>query len=107
MKKITDLICAKCGHLRVLDAGGRNYCRECMSAINTRNAARATASRKVRSGGGWAVKDTLVCQKGQTAIEMFDAMCEVNCIGRIIPRMNPNAGRLKAGESLYPRRGLL
>ena len=157
MKKITDPICVKCGHLRVLDAKGRTYCRECMSTTNTRNAAKATASRKARAGDGWAVRskqkvDTdltcpqcgqgktmnvagqLICREckrtngvasstrlaaaraaakhesqtlssqGPTAFEVFDAVCDLHGIGSSIPRMNPNAGRLRAGESLYPRR---
>ena len=105
MKKITDPICVKCGHLRVLDAGGRTYCRECKIAAQdwlrlsvSSRLARAEAMRLA------TIAASAEARREPTAFEIFDSVCDIHCIGRTIPRMNPNAGRLRAGESLYPRR---
>ena len=96
-------ICPKCGKDKTLNAVGQLICRGCMRANGVGNSARATATRKARNDGGWITKGAPV-DKGPTAFEVFDAMCDMHGIGATLPQMHPNAGRLKAGECLYPRR---
>ena len=95
MKKNTEPFCSKCGRARTLNTAGQLICREweCMRANRIRGAAKAAAAVR-----------TLAQQREESALDWFDAMCELHDIGMTVPQMHPNAGRLKAGECLYPRR---
>ena len=99
--KNTDTTCPRCGQGKTLNVAGQLICRECKRA----NAARPRSGRlaAARAAAKHESK-ALSSQKGPTAIEIFDRVCETHGLGASIPRMNPNAGRLRAGESLYPRR---
>ena len=83
-----------------MNVAGQLICRECKRTNGVASSGRLAAARAAAKHES----QSLSSQKGPTAVEMFDAMCDIHCIGRTVPRMNPNAGRLRAGESLYPRR---
>ena len=111
--KNTDPFCGKCGLARTTNEVGQLICRPCMRANSIRSAAQGTATRRARTGGGWPVRGaikaaaearTLAEQRQESALDWFDAMCDLHDIGMTVPRMSPNAGRLEAGQSLYPRR---
>ena len=121
-------VCAKCGEVKTLNKRGQMICRPCSRAIAAHGCARAAAAKIARRDTIPApnpipepvpevvpapVKVTtprkkhgldVVAngQKGPPAMEVFDAVCETHGLGASVPRMSPNAGRLKAGESLYP-----
>ena len=98
--------CAKCGALKTPCAVGRMICRPCSRTVAAHGCARAAAAKIARRdahGSGVTANE----QKGPTAMEVFDAVCETHGLGASVPRMNPNAGRLKAGESLYPTKRIV
>ena len=99
-RKYTCLPCATCGLAKTPRTDGFMICRPCVRA----SAIRASSLGVAANAALRAAAQTPADPREPTAFDMFDAMCEVNCIGRTVPRMNPNAGRLRAGESLYPRR---
>ena len=113
--KNTDPFCGKCGLARTTNEVGQLICRPCMRANSIRSAAQGTATRRARADGGWSVMNkkkvgaqvAAPVDTGLTAWETFDAMCDLHGIGATLPQMHPNAGRLKAGESLYPRREVM
>ena len=97
-------VCAKCGTDKTLNKRGQMICRPCSRAIAAHGCARAAAVKIARREAAEAVETipATVSQKGPTVAEVYGAVCETHGIGASIPRMSPNAGRLKAGESLYP-----
>ena len=114
--------CAKCGGDKTPNKRGRMICLPCTRAIAAHGCARAAANRIARRDAVPApetipaiaptraptpviVPDVVHGgQRKPTAVEVFDAVCDTHGLGSSVPRMNPNAGRLKAGECLYPRR---
>ena len=98
-------VCAKCGEVKALNARGQYRCRPCSRAIAAHGCAAAAAAKIARRVPAPAPEPVPapVSQKKKAAAEVYGAVCETHGIGVSIPRMSPNAGRLKAGESLYPR----
>ena len=103
-------VCAKCGEVKALNARGQYRCPPCSRAIAAHGCAAAAAAKIARRPAAPApapIPEPIpapVSQKGPTVAEVYGAVCETHGIGASIPRMSPNAGRLKAGECLYPRR---
>ena len=97
-------VCAKCGEVKTLNKRGQMICRPCSRAIAAHGCARAAAVKIARREAAEAAMTipAPVSQKGPTVAEVYGAVCETHGVGASIPRMSPNAGRLKAGESLYP-----
>ena len=97
-------VCAKCGTDKTPNRAGRMICRLCSKANAAHGCAQAAAASIARREAAEAVETipAPVSQKGPTVAEVYDAVCETHGVGASIPRMSPNAGRLKAGESLYP-----
>ena len=97
--------CAKCGTDKTLNKRGQMICRPCSRAIAAHGCAAAAAVKIARREAAEAAMTVPapVSQK-PTVAEVYGAVSETHGIGASIPRMSPNAGRLKAGECLYPRR---
>ena len=112
--------CARCGGDKTPNVRARMICRACSQANAAHGCARAAANRIARRDAVPAPEPIPAIapipvpviapdvvhggQRKPTAVEVFDAVCDTHGLGSSVPRMNPNAGRLKAGESLYPRR---
>ena len=86
-RKFTCLPCATCGLAKTPRTDGFMICRPCVRAAATKAETRTPTDLRE-----------------PTAWETLDAVCELHNIGMTVPQMHPNAGRLKAGQSLYPRR---
>ena len=99
-RKFTCLPCATCGLAKTPRSNGFMICRPCVRASALRAGPLGVAANAALRAAARMPTDP----REPTAFEVFDAMCDLHEIGATLPQMHPNAGRLKAGESLYPRR---
>ena len=106
-------VCAKCGTDKTPNRAGRMICRLCSKANAAHGCAQAAAASIARREAAEAVETipepilAPVSQKGLTVAEVYGTVCDTHGLGASIPRMSPNAGRLKAGESLYPTKRIV
>ena len=101
--RAVSMACVKCGVPKTTRTDGALICRPCQARTTQRVAAEGSADADSIAAIRLSVQH-LGVSMAASALEIFDALCDVQNIVMTVPRMNPNAGRLRAGESLYPRR---
>ena len=99
-RRYTCKPCATCGLAKTPRSDGFMICRPCVRASALRAGPLGVAANAALRASARMPTEP----REPTAWETFDAMCDLHDIGMTVPQMHPNAGRLKAGESLYPRR---
>ena len=103
-RKFTCLPCATCGLAKTPRSDGFMICRPCVRASALKAGPMGVAANAAIRAEADKAEAKRTNRRALSAWETFDAVCELHDIGMTVPQMHPNAGRLKAGQSLYPRR---
>ena len=96
-------ICDKCGWVKTLNARGQYRCRPCSRAIAAHGCAAAAAAKIARREAAEAAPESVPEPIAPAPVKVALPNYAVGSV----PLMNPNAGRLKAGESLYPTKRIV